>query len=261
MEPRYAALARQIAQHITEGQHPVGSLLPGEVELAEQHGVSRATVRMAMRQLQDMGLISRRKRAGTRVEASRPPAGYAQSLGTIEDLVQYAAEARREVRSIDEIVADDELAARLGCKPGQRWVRLITTRSDPKQSGRLISWTTVYLDPAYGDAVRQQVHQSTELISTIIGQAYGTYVAEIRQEIRAIGVPAQIAPSLGCEPGAPALEITRHYRDHAGRVFEITVSVQPGDRFGYVSHLRRVGNGERNPADHLAQQSDGSAAR
>ena len=71
MEPRYAALARQIAQHITEGQHPVGSLLPGEVELAEQHGVSRATIRMAMRQLQDMGLISRRKRAGTRVEAGR----------------------------------------------------------------------------------------------------------------------------------------------------------------------------------------------
>ena len=75
MEPRYAALARQIAQDITGGQHPVGSLLPGEIELAEQHGVSRATVRMAMRQLQDMGLISRRKRAGTRVEASQPPAG------------------------------------------------------------------------------------------------------------------------------------------------------------------------------------------
>ena len=95
MEPRYAALARQIAQHITEGQHPVGSLLPGEVELAELHGVSRATVRSALQQLQDMGLISRRKRAGTRVEASQPPAGYAPSLGTIEDLVQYAAEAER----------------------------------------------------------------------------------------------------------------------------------------------------------------------
>ena len=251
MEPRYAALAREIAQDIAEGHHPIGSLLPGEVELAERQGISRATVRMAMRQLQDMGLISRRKRAGTRVEARRPQAGYTQSLGTIEDLIQYAAEAKREVQSIDEIVADDELAARLGCKPGQRWVRLATTRSDPKQPGRLISWTTVYLDPAYGDAVRRQVHQSTELISTIIEQAYGTYVAEIRQQIRAIAVPAQIAPSLGCEPEAPALEITRHYRDHAGRVLEITVSVKPSDRFGYVSHLRRVNNGGPAPADTL----------
>jgi DNA-binding GntR family transcriptional regulator len=242
MEPRSAALARRIAQDIADGQHPVGSLLPGELELAAHHGVSRGTIRMAMRQLQDMGLISRRKRAGTRVEASQPPASYAQSLGTIEDLVQYAAAAKREVRSIDEVVADDELAARLGCKPGQRWVRLITTRRDPQQPGRPISWTTVYLDPAYGGAVRRQVHQSTALIATIIGQAYGTYVAEIRQEIRALGVPAALAPCLGCEPGAPALEITRHYRDHAGRVFEITISIQPGDRFGYVSHLRRVGN-------------------
>jgi DNA-binding GntR family transcriptional regulator len=119
----------------------------------------------------------------------------------------------------------------------------------------------VYLDPAYGDAVRWQVHQSTELISTIIGQAYGTYVAEIRQEIRAISVPASIAPSLGCEPGAAALEITRHYRDHAGRVLEITVSIQPGDRFGYVSHLRRVGNGGPAPADKYEQLPDESAAR
>src|SRR5688572_19926951 len=77
MEPRYAALAREIARDIGSGQHPVGSLLPAEVELAELHGVSRATVRSALQQLEALGLISRRKRVGTRVEAARPVTGYA----------------------------------------------------------------------------------------------------------------------------------------------------------------------------------------
>lgn len=240
VEPRYAALARELARDIAGGRHPVGSLLPGELELAERHEVSRATVRAALQQLQDLGLISRRKRAGTRVEAARPPAGYAQALGTIDDLVQYATAARREVRAVEEVVADDGLARRLGCRPGQRWLHVVSTRDDPTRSGRPISWTDTYVDPAYAEAVDRQVRDSTELIATIIERAYGTYTAEVRQEIRAVGVPAVVAAVLGGEPGAPALEITRQYRDHAGRTFEITVSVQPADRFSYVSHLRRV---------------------
>ena len=118
MESRYAALAREIARDIAWGKHPVGSLLPGEIELTERHGVSRSTVRSALQQLQDLGLISRHKRIGTRVKATRPQTDYAPTLATLEDLIHFAAEAERRVRAIEEIVADDELAARLGCRPG-----------------------------------------------------------------------------------------------------------------------------------------------
>ena len=240
MEPRYAALAREIALEIANGQHPVGSLLPGEVELAEQRGVSRATVRAALRQLQELGLISRRRRAGTRVEAARPRTDYASSLTTLEDLMHYAAETERRVHEIEEIVADDDLAARIGCRPGQRWLRLLTTRGDPHRRDRPIACTSVYIDPAYGPSVRRHVRRSKELISTIIEQEHGTYAIEVRQEIRAVSVSPAVARRLGCEAGAPALEVTRHYRDQTGRSFEITISVQPADRFSYVLNLRRV---------------------
>ena len=100
VETRYAALAREMALDIAEGRHPVGSLLPGELELAEQRGVSRATVRAALAQLEELGLISRRKRAGTRVEARRPHIDYAPSLTTLEDLVHYAAETVRQVQDM-----------------------------------------------------------------------------------------------------------------------------------------------------------------
>ncbi len=44
-----------------------GSLMPGEIELAEEFGCARATVNRAMRELAEEGLLDRRRKAGTRV--------------------------------------------------------------------------------------------------------------------------------------------------------------------------------------------------
>ena len=68
MEPRHAELTKALIHDITSGVYPVGSSLPGELELAEKHGVSRGTVRVALMRIQELGLVSRKKRAGTRVE-------------------------------------------------------------------------------------------------------------------------------------------------------------------------------------------------
>jgi len=57
----------EILRRITDGPWGPGCLLPGEVELAEEFGCSRTTVNRAMRELTDLGLIDRRRKAGTRV--------------------------------------------------------------------------------------------------------------------------------------------------------------------------------------------------
>ena len=78
MEPRYAALAREIALDIANGQHPVGSLLPGEwswpssAASAGQQYARRCPAAGA-------GADLAAKRAGTRVEATRPRTDYAPS--------------------------------------------------------------------------------------------------------------------------------------------------------------------------------------
>ena len=90
-EPRYAQIARDITGGMTSGRFPVGSILPTELELCDQYGVSRHTIRAALRQLQDLGLVSRRKRAGTRVEAVRRSSGYNQSLASVEEVLEGSA--------------------------------------------------------------------------------------------------------------------------------------------------------------------------
>lgn len=57
----------EILRRITDGPWGPGSLLPGEVELAEEFGCSRTTMNRALRELSELGLIDRRRKAGTRV--------------------------------------------------------------------------------------------------------------------------------------------------------------------------------------------------
>jgi GntR family transcriptional regulator len=79
-ETRYAQVARDLTEGIQSGRFPMGSLLLTELELCAQYGASRNTVRTALRELQELGLVSRRERAGTRVEAASAARGYSQSL-------------------------------------------------------------------------------------------------------------------------------------------------------------------------------------
>ena len=60
-------LAEKLAQRILAGKYAPGSILPGEMELGEQFGVSRTAVREAVKTLSAKGMVLPRPRIGTRV--------------------------------------------------------------------------------------------------------------------------------------------------------------------------------------------------
>ena len=60
-------LAEKIGQRILAGKYEAGSILPGEIELGEQFGVSRTAVREAVKMLAAKGMLLPRPRIGTRV--------------------------------------------------------------------------------------------------------------------------------------------------------------------------------------------------
>ncbi|EPZ8123308.1 FadR/GntR family transcriptional regulator [Yersinia enterocolitica] len=60
-------LAEKIGQRILAGEYEAGSILPGEIELGEQFGVSRTAVREAVKMLAAKGMLLPRPRIGTRV--------------------------------------------------------------------------------------------------------------------------------------------------------------------------------------------------
>lgn len=238
-ETRYAQVARELAEGIGSGRFPVGSTLPRELELCEHYGASRHTIRAAIRELQDLGLVSRKKKAGTRVEATSPSSGYRQSLASVEDLVQFGVEHTRVVKKIEDVVVDRASARDLGCPTGSKWLRISSLRMSTSSGSVPIGWTDVYVDPAYSD-LRNVVRKHPDvLISDLIEQRYGRRIAEIRQDVQAVLLKPALAKTLGEDAGAAALRILRRYLDQAGETVEISLTIHPADRFTFSMRLRR----------------------
>ena len=61
VEPAYKAVSTAIVRAIVDGALPPGAALPTEQELAERFGVHRSTVREAIRQVEQEGLLQRRE--------------------------------------------------------------------------------------------------------------------------------------------------------------------------------------------------------
>ena len=67
-EPSSWKLIRdEVVRRINERVWRPGDLIPSETELAEQFGCARSTVNRALRELAEAGLVTRRRKAGTRV--------------------------------------------------------------------------------------------------------------------------------------------------------------------------------------------------
>ena len=234
-----AEIARQLLEGIVNGRFPVGSLLPTEFELCEQFNASRYTIRAVLQELQDQGLVSRRKNVGTRVEASRPKAKFRPTLASVDDLVQFSVEHLRRVQSVETVAVAGDLAREIGCAEGTPWLRISSIRLDEGRAEAPMAWTDIYIDPVYTD-IGELVNTSPELVSSLIESRYGRQIAEIEQDVRASTLAdARVAKGLGLEAGAAVLKIQRRYLDAAGEAFEFSVTVHPADSFSLSMRLKR----------------------
>ncbi len=73
-QPLYLVVKRQIFEAIMMGKWPAGTVLPSEVELARMLRVSVGTIRRALSELTNEGMLSRRRKTGTVVTGRTPPA-------------------------------------------------------------------------------------------------------------------------------------------------------------------------------------------
>lgn len=235
---RYIQVARTLRKEIVDGVYPVGSQLPTEHELCQRFSVSRYTVREALRRLRDDNLVASRPRAGTTVVPRPSTHSYVQDVVSIDDLLDFATGALFAIESVAMTTIDDETALRTGLPEGQQWLTVRGFRT-PQGADTPVCHTEYYINRAFA-AIGRMLRSNTGPIFPLIEDVFGVSVVEVRQEITAVQIPADLAGALEVVPTTPALQIQRTYTTSDGEVAQVTVNTHPAARFRHSMIMRRV---------------------
>lgn len=99
----YQRFADYLAALITAGTLPPGARLPGERDLAMEHGVSIGTVRRATSVLRDRGLVVTLPAKGTYIATTPPSADSGSGEKSVSDILAAA----RPLPAGNEMIIDD----------------------------------------------------------------------------------------------------------------------------------------------------------
>jgi DNA-binding GntR family transcriptional regulator len=234
--PLYVALARTLGADIHGGRYPIGSTLPTEGELAQRYGVSRHTVRQALRELKEEGLLWSRPGVGTKVRARPESPRFFSGIQNISDLLQFVGATVMHVKSRREIVADAEYAELLRCAPGQAWSETNMVRKVP--GGKVpLCYLQAYLRPEYAGAIGKARIIKCPIYSLVESRC-GVRIVEVLQEITAARLTPEMAQALKADEGQAALRISRYYLDRQGSIVEVGVGHYPSGRYTQSTRFR-----------------------
>lgn len=120
----YLLLYEQLKGDIRAGRYPVGEALPTEAELQRMTGVSRTTVRRAMKTLQDDGLVDIRQGRGTLVRNFRTIQDLSKVTSVTESLRKKGYTVATKSMHIDRVAGDEMRADLLRLAPGTPLARV-----------------------------------------------------------------------------------------------------------------------------------------
>lgn len=235
--PRYRQIADELIGEIKAGRWKVGDTLPGDMELTHRFSVGRHTVRAAVQQLERLGLISRRPRLGTVLQATEPTEAYTHSVQSTAGLLQYPPNTPLQITESGSIQVSGQLPGTLKLPKGSRWHHLGGLRASP-DGGPPLCRVDVYLLPELA-GVEQRIRRDCRKIFEHIEEMAGKRVARVTINLEAAAVTPAVAASLNVAAGSPALAITRSFYDDEGILFEVSYSQHPAGRFSYELELAR----------------------
>ncbi len=239
-KPRYLELADDLRAQILRGELNAGDGFPTESVLCTRYGVSRFTVREALRTLQTEGLIQRKRGSGTVIQSAAARGGALhQPLSNVAEILQYARDSSFAFGRDGDCALPKVIAEQVGLPSEGRWARFRGLRTRAGERGP-IAMTDAYVHPELS-AAADRIDISADTIFRQLERLARVKIAHITQDIQAVPASADIAAALGVARRSACLRILRCYVDESGRVIEISASHHPGTRFAYNMHIEVEG--------------------
>ncbi|WP_242010751.1 GntR family transcriptional regulator [Acetobacter musti] len=234
-KPLYLQVGDRLRDLIASGALRRGDAMPPERELAEMTGVSRVTIRKALGQLVETGILTQKPGAGTFV-AGRIEQPLSALLGFSEDMRARGYEPGSIWLDKCTAGASPDEAMALGIAPGAgviRLKRIRTANGEPMAIETAVISQHYLPDPAMiGDSFYEAL-KACHLLPMRALQRIRARIASPREtELLQIDSPDAV------------LEIERRSFLADGRVLEVTFSSYRADLYDFVVELRTTGEKE-----------------
>jgi DNA-binding GntR family transcriptional regulator len=224
--PLYFQVAQCLEQMIESGELPTGTRLDNEIDLADQLGLSRPTMRRAIAYLVDRGLVVRKRGLGTQIAHAK----VRRQVGLTslyDDLAKTSRSPQTQMLSFAVEPASDAVAVELGIEEGTDvyvFERLRYAEGEPLALMRNHVPVSL-LRLSVGDL---EVHGLYELL-----RAAGINLKIAKQSIGARSATAAEARALGEARRAPVLTMTRSAYDDLGRAVEHGSHIYRASRYSF----------------------------
>ena len=237
--PLYYQLANLLTEKIISRELLTGDRLPTEVELVEQYGISRITVRQALRLLEEEGLIRREVGRGTFVTDYRPFIGGLKVEGSLEDVISLGQNPVK-VLSVQSVKAGPDDAEKMGIQPGDPIVRATRIRLYHDQP-----YSYIVNDLPAEIGKRFSKNDWKGVVLKTIEEKLKIPLRDAEQTVRASLADGTLARMLETKIGAPLLAVERVVRTDHGRVVERVRIHYRSDVYAMKVHLSRGDHPER----------------
>lgn len=239
--PLYAQIKEILRARILDGSYQPHQQMPSEADMMAAFGVSRITVRQALNDLQNEGLIFRIHGKGTFV--SKPKAfqdlGRLQGFG--EAMRQMGYETFARVLSIRTVTPPLQVTEKLQLPKRAKVTELQRVRFLNREP---ISLDVTWVPTAIGRRLAKEDLAARDVF-VILENDYGITLGQAELQIGSTLADEALAPQLQVEEGSPVLFIERTTHTADGTPIDYEHLYYRGDAFQYKVRVDRVPVAER----------------
>lgn len=233
--PLYTQLVGIIKRHISSGALAVGELLPSEAELCRALDISRNTVRQAIGELEEEGLVVRKRGKGTFVaDPTTNRRGVRYSFTT--EVSSMGKSPSSTLVDFDVLVPSAEICRKMELKEGT--AVYCFTRIRNVDGLPLILETSYYPQYIFPNLTREMV-ETHSFYSLLYHVGIIPFSADDCYE--AVTLDPHQAELLGVKEGSCAFYHQRRTKTEDGRIYEYTLSYIRSDRVRLDVHMQKGG--------------------
>ncbi|PLT31605.1 GntR family transcriptional regulator [Peribacillus deserti] len=231
----YLQVIDRIKQDIESGVYKEKEKLPSEFDLAKQLGVSRATLREALRILEEDNVIIRRHGVGTFVNGKPLFTSGIEQLNSVTGMIQNAGMNPGTIfldSYTQEPTEEDQRNLSLGKEDAMSVIeRVRTANGEP----------VVYCIDKISEAILKPdlSHREESLLALIEKESSITITYAIAH-IEPIGYHEKISPILNCDPETALLVLKQTHYDAKDNPVLFSVNYFKADKFSFHVLRKRV---------------------